>query len=154
MRIHLQDMCQTDTTPFHQHWEARTQFPLDEIIASDEAFLNWRNNLHVGDQITILEYEKVGLKGADSEGIRAIARVRVADVLPMAVKLVSEGDIIRVEKPKVQEDEKPKGLVVKRIMPAQNDGYSFGAFDANDNMVERFRKKDEADSYAGLERAA
>lgn len=153
MRIHPQDFCMSDAMPFQQHYECRTEYPIDEIILNRQALMSVRGNLRVGDRITICSYNTVNQKSGVSEGLTGIANARVSHISAEAVDLVLEGDLIFVEEAiGVKEEEEPEVLLVKKIF-----GGGFGVFDEDDNIIEQFKTKKEAGEFVdhfALEEAA
>lgn len=143
MRIHPQDFCMSDAMPFQQHYECRTEYPIEEIIVEREALMNVHGNLRVGDRITICSYETVNHKSGVSEGLTGIANARVAHIDKLGVDLVLEGDLIFIEEGVLDETpEEPEVLLVKKIF-----GGGFGIFDEADNIIEQFKTKKEAGEF-------
>ncbi len=150
VRIKLQDMCQTDTMPFHQHWEARTEFALKDVLDEPLFFSSFKDSLHIGGRITLIQYSKVAVKSSDNEGIRGIVILRVADIEKGSGKIlfVIEDQITPVEKPVPDATIEDPGLTLKRIFP--EDGYPYIAVDANGNTVERFKTKNDGEKYVNM----
>lgn len=150
MRINQQDMCQTDTMPFHQHWEARTEYSLSDVMNESRFFSEFRNALHIGDRITLIEYDKTGDRGADSEGVRGIIVLRVTDIdrTTGVIFYLVESDFVEVVEPEEEATPDGEGLELKRIFP--EDGYSYVAEDSNGNVVERFATKTEGEQYVNV----
>lgn len=152
MRIKQQNFCMSDAMPFQQHFEARTEEDIEAAMSDPEALLDVRSNLKVGDRIAICSYERVEKRGANADGLRGFGYVRVLDITKEGVTTIPEAPPVRVvpvihEQPTVHD-----GLIVKQLGPM--DGNGFAVVDANGNIVERFRKKAEAMTYAGIRDAA
>jgi hypothetical protein len=133
--------------PFHQHWEARTEFELRDVLKEPKFFSEFKNSLHVGARITLLQYTKVGTHGVDSEGIRGIVVIRIGniDLGTSEIEYIVEGDIQDVAPPVIEPEVVNDGPVVKKVFP--EDGYSYIVEDAYGNTVERFKLKREAEAY-------
>ena len=51
------DIAMSDAMPFAQHYEARTVFPLKEVLANPDFLTNVRHRLRAGDRLNIVRYE-------------------------------------------------------------------------------------------------
>lgn len=143
MRIYPQDFCMSDAMPFQQHYECRTEFPIDEVVLDRQALLTVRSNLRIGDKVTICSYKKVNQKSGVSEGLTGIANARVVYIDDTAVDIVLESDIIFVEEVETEEaPEELEVLIVKKVF-----GGGFGVFDEESNIIEQFKTKKEAKEF-------
>lgn len=151
MRIKQQDACQTDTMPFHQHWEARTEYDLEDVLNEPKFFGLFKNAMHVGGKITLIQYDKVHNNGNDSEGIRGLIILRIADIdiKTGEFQFIIENDFVEVEKPFEEVAPDGEGLELKRVFP--EDGFSYIAVDSNGNTVEQFQTKAEGEQYVAIQ---
>lgn len=96
-RARAQDLCMADAMPFHQHFEYRTTLPLAEVL-HERFFLPVANNLRVGDQITLLSYDRP--QGPQHNGrVLEIATARVVEKRADAIELFTVGEVAHVPRP-------------------------------------------------------
>lgn len=95
-KIRAVDMCMSDAMPFHQHWEVKTEFPIDELL-HDRAFADMRHQLRAGDRISVVRYAD-----KDMATVKEIGEMRVVECTEDAVRTVLMQEIV-----KVVPDEKP-----------------------------------------------
>ena len=143
MKIKPQDIVNSNQSPFQTHHEARTEFPIDGIVNSKQSFLNVRENLRVGDRITVCSYQKVDQRAGTSEGLAGFATVRVVSITAEAVDLVLEAPPVKVGPVpvKVATVSKPK-LNVRKVF-----GGGFAVMEG-DHTLDQFKTKAAAEEYA------
>lgn len=88
-RLKPTDICMADAMPWQQHWEARTTWPLAEVL-HDKFFLNMRTQLRAGDAITLCRYSGTdpthrNVKLLEVATLRVIEAGERAEAVPIAL---------------------------------------------------------------------
>ena len=83
-----------DAMPFQQHWEYRTTHRLAAVI-NDKFFLPLAGNLRVGDEITMVSYDRPPTSHHDGRVVE-IATVRIVAKEADSIEVFSVGEIISV----------------------------------------------------------
>lgn len=84
------DICMSDASPFQQHWEYRTVYPLAGIL-NDRFFLPLRDQLRAGDSVTICRYDTNDYNSREAQllevaDVRVVCSGREHDVVKLHVR--------------------------------------------------------------------
>lgn len=153
MRIKPGDFCASEAMPFQQHHEARTVFDIVEVANSNQALMNVRSNIYVGDRITICSYDTIKNDRRAEVILKGLAVVRVSKITKDSVETVIETKPIRFA-PVSREEDLSNDIEELRVKRAFG-----GVFVVEDNMgnvLDQFKTKSAATEYAerGMKGAA
>lgn len=135
-------LCAADGMPFQQHYEAKViGVDLnDPEILSDALFANVQDNLRVGDEVVVCNY-----LDNSRDRLTQFVRLRIVAKGTGRVTFVKDGEVVSI--PLTDDEPKPKPDPMKLIV-RRGAGSTWGVFDRDDNLIENFKNKKEADAWA------
>lgn len=122
---------------FQSHYECRIagRDLKDPEILTPELFLNCRDTLRAGDEVTICGYAS-----QTWDRLNQFVRIRIYKVAKTGVKFMLDGKVTDI--PYEEDEEKPE--VIEKAFVRKEFGGGFNVFDKDDNLLGNFKTKQEA----------